>query len=52
MMVPDRFCDTGFQYQIVSADDLDRSQIQGLVKEILGYLKRDTKLEEIGIKND
>lgn len=49
-MVPDRFSDTGFKYQIVSADDLDRGQIQGLIKEVMAYLKRDNKLEELGIK--
>jgi len=49
-MVPDRFSDTGFKYQIVSADDLDRRQIQDLIKEVMAYLKRDNKLEELGIK--
>lgn len=49
-MVPDRFTDTGFKYDIVSPSDLDRSIVQGKIKEVMAYLKRDIKLEEIGIK--
>lgn len=49
-MVPNRFSDTGLTYDIVSSSDLDPSIIRVKIKEILGYLKRDSKLEEIGIK--
>ena len=41
------FAENSFTYTIVNGCDLDRSLIQTKIKEVLGYLDRDNKLNSI-----
>jgi hypothetical protein len=51
-LVPDRFSDTGFKFNIVCSDDLDRGIVIEFIKEILPSIKRDKKIEDLGIKDE
>lgn len=44
-----KFKDTGFTYELVSQSDLDIFDFLDVVKDIISYLKRDIKIEKIGI---
>jgi len=46
-LVPNRYIDSGFQFTIVSQDDLDRQSIQEKITKVLAYVKRDNKIEKI-----
>ena len=48
-LLKDRFMDTGFTYEIVSGDDLDFFDLVDKIKIVLDKLKRDKKIENLGI---
>lgn len=42
-----KFKDSGFTYDFVTYEDIDSHDIRTIINEILGYLKRDVKIEQI-----
>ena len=50
-LLKDKFKDTGLTYDIVTGDDLDIFDLSDKIKIVLEKLKRDAKIEELGVKD-
>jgi len=49
-LLEDRFKETGLSYEIVTGESFDIWEIEDKVKSIIGILKRDKTIEDLGIK--